>query len=41
MYDKYWGVVNDEVFCIKDGGIWIKENIIIYVDVNYIWKFIK
>lgn len=24
MYDKYWGVVNDEVFFIKDGGIWKK-----------------
>lgn len=39
MYDKYWGVVNDEVFFIKDGGIW--KNFIIYVNVNYIWMFIK
>lgn len=41
MHDKHWGVANDEALCIKDGGIWTKENTIIHADANYIRKFIK
>lgn len=32
MHDKHWGVANDEALCIKDGGIWTKENIIIHAE---------
>lgn len=41
MHDKHWGVANDEALCIKDEGIWTKENTIIHADGNYIWRFIK
>lgn len=41
MHDKHWGVANDEALCIKDGGIWTKENTIIHADESYIWRFIK
>lgn len=41
MHDKHWGVANDEALCIKDGGIWTKENTIIHADANYIRRFIK